>query len=273
MKIDSHGLNIISHKSVFYHNLLLTEPSKTKTLLDIALRIRYDNIVMTNKTKPADGKAAKSIIGEPHSSKMLLLECAASEFLKKGWAKSSMREISKQAGVTTGSLYFHYRNKAALFDALVKDVYDSLLQNHRQMYETFFALPFDKKKMRKFRFEGRKRVIDFIYQNYRVVKLLVCCSEGSRYSDFFTLMMEDTHKADVRALSSVESCGGFLQKDIDFRLYSAIDKSFWTCLFETVKLDIPYEQALKYVAMLDDFYETGWQKILLHPNDYGISKP
>lgn len=248
------------------------EPSKTKTLIDIAIRIQYDTIVMVNKIKQIGGKAAKGLIEEPHSSKKLLLECAAEEFLKKGWAKSSMREISKKAGVTTGSLYFHYRNKAALFDALVKDVYDSLLQNHRQMYETFFELSPDKEKMRKFRFESRKRIVDFIYQNYRAVKLLVCCSEGSRYSDFFTLMMEDTYKADVRALSSIESSGGFLQKDIDFRLYSAIDKSFWTCLFETVRLDIPYEQALKYVVMLDDFYETGWQKILLHPNDYGISK-
>ena len=114
------------------------EPSKTKTLIDIAIRIQYDTIVMVNKIKQIGGKAAKGLIEEPHSSKKLLLECAAEEFLKKGWAKSSMREISKKAGVTTGSLYFHYRNKAALFDALVKDVYDSLLQNHRQMYETFF---------------------------------------------------------------------------------------------------------------------------------------
>ena len=248
------------------------ESSKTKTLIDIAIRIQYDTIVMVNKIKQVGGKAAKVLIEESHSSKKLLLECAAEEFLKKGWAKSSMREISKKAGVTTGSLYFHYRNKAALFDALVKDVYDSLLQNHRQMYETFFELSPDKEKMRKFRFESRKRIVDFIYQNYRAVKLLVCCSEGSRYSDFFTLMMEDTYKADVRALSSIENNGGFLQKDIDFCLYSAIDKSFWTCLFEIVRLDIPYEQALKYVVMLDDFYETGWQKILLHPNDYGISK-
>ena len=196
------------------------------------------------------------------NSKERILHCAASEFLKKGWAKSSMREVAKLAGVTTGSLYFHFKNKEALFDALVKDVYDALLANHRAMYDTFFTMPPDIKKRREFRFEGRKKTLDFVYENYRAVKLLVCGSAGTRYADFFSLMMEDTYKADVRALSSLKDCGGVLRPGIDLRLYSAVDKSFWNCLFETVRLDIPYEGALKYVALLDEFYEAGWRKIL-----------
>ena len=66
----------------------------------------------------------------------------------------------------------------------------------------------------------------------------------------------------------VKQCGGTIQSDVDMRLYSAIDKSFWSCLFETVRLDIPYEQALKYVSILDDFHEAGWDKILLIPENY-----
>ena len=196
------------------------------------------------------------------NSKERILQCAASEFLKKGWAKSSMREVAKLAGVTTGSLYFHFKNKEALFDALVKDVYDSLLANHRAMYDTFFTIPPDIEKRRAFRFESRKKTVDFVYENYRAVKLLVCDSAGTRYADFFSLMMEDTYKADLRALSSLKECGGVLRPGIDLRLYSAIDKSFWNCLFETVRLDIPYEGALTYVALLDEFYEAGWYKIL-----------
>ena len=196
------------------------------------------------------------------NSKERILQCAASEFLQKGWAKSSMRTIAKLAGVTTGSLYFHFRNKEALFDALVKDVYDALLANHRAMYDVFFSMPPDMEKRRAFRFEGRKKTVDFVYEHYRAVKLLVCGSAGTRYADFFSLMMEDTYKADVRALSSLKDCGGVLRPGIDLRLYSAVDKSFWNCLFETVRLDIPYEGALKYVALLDEFYEAGWRKIL-----------
>jgi len=201
------------------------------------------------------------------SSKERILQCACREFLEKGWRESTMRGIAKKAGVTTGSVYFHFKSKAEIFDILVKDVYNTLLQNHRTMYETFFSMPPDKEKMRRFRFDGRKRTVDFIYRNYQAVKLLVCCSEGTQYADFFNHMMEVTYQADLRALSMVKICGGLLRtnKELDARLYSAIDKSFWNCLFETVRLDIPYEQALTYVAVLDDFYETGWQKIALNP--------
>jgi len=203
------------------------------------------------------------------NSKERILQCAASEFLKKGWAKSSMREVAKLAGLTTGSLYFHFKNKEALFDALVKDVYNALLANHRAMYDTFFNMSPDIKKRRAFRFESRKKTIDFVYEHYRAVKLLVCGSAGTRYADFFSLMMEDTYKADVRALSSLKGCGNIPHSDIDLRLYSAIDKSFWNCLFETVRLDIPYEKALKYVAVLDEFYEAGWRKILCENRPIG----
>ena len=203
------------------------------------------------------------------NSKERILHCAASEFLQKGWAKSSMREVAKLAGVTTGSLYFHFKNKEALFDALVKDVYNALLANHRAMYDTFFNMSPDIKKRRAFRFESRKKTIDFVYEHYRAVKLLVCGSAGTRYADFFSLMMEDTYKADVRALSSLKGCGNIPHSDIDLRLYSAIDKSFWNCLFETVRLDIPYEKALKYVAVLDEFYEAGWRKILCENRPIG----
>ena len=203
------------------------------------------------------------------NSKERILHCAASEFLQKGWAKSSMREVAKLAGVTTGSLYFHFKNKEALFDALVKDVYNALLANHRAMYDTFFTMPPDIKRRRAFRFESRKKTIDFVYEHYRAVKLLVCGSAGTRYADFFSLMMEDTYKADVRALSSLKDRGNIPHSDIDLRLYSAIDKSFWNCLFETIRLDIPYEGALTYVALLDEFYEAGWRKILCENRPIG----
>ncbi len=243
-------------------NDIKAEREKKKAHTKSATRSEQSNKNAHPKSPVQSKRSTKHAKIKSPNSKERILQCAASEFLQKGWAKSSMREVAKLAGVTTGSLYFHFKNKEALFDALVKDVYDSLLANHRAMYDTFFTMPPDIKKRRAFRFESRKKTIDFVYENYRAIKLLVCGSAGTRYADFFSLMMEDTYKADVRALSSLKDFGGVLHSDIDLRLYSAIDKSFWNCLFETVRLDIPYEGALKYVALLDEFYEAGWRKIL-----------
>ena len=43
---------------------------------------------------------------ENKETRQHLLECAKREFLEKGYMKASLRNICKEAGVTTGALYF-----------------------------------------------------------------------------------------------------------------------------------------------------------------------
>ncbi len=49
----------------------------------------------------------------------LLIEAAKKEFLEKGYNKASLRAICAQAGVTTGALYFFFKNKEDLFAEIV----------------------------------------------------------------------------------------------------------------------------------------------------------
>ncbi|SEP55223.1 transcriptional regulator, TetR family [Lachnospiraceae bacterium NE2001] len=52
-------------------------------------------------------------------TKKKLLECAMKEFSEKGYMKASIRNICKEAGVTTGALYFFFKDKEDLFGNLV----------------------------------------------------------------------------------------------------------------------------------------------------------
>ena len=44
-----------------------------------------------------------------------LSDSAKKEFMEKGFMKASLRNICKNAGVTTGALYFFFKDKDALF--------------------------------------------------------------------------------------------------------------------------------------------------------------
>ena len=44
-------------------------------------------------------------------TKERLLACAKKEFAAKGYAKASLRAICREAGVTTGALYFFFQDK------------------------------------------------------------------------------------------------------------------------------------------------------------------
>ncbi|MCR5251786.1 MAG: TetR/AcrR family transcriptional regulator [Lachnospiraceae bacterium] len=52
-------------------------------------------------------------------TKKKLTECAKKEFIEKGYMKASLRNICKEAGVTTGAMYFFFKDKEELFESVV----------------------------------------------------------------------------------------------------------------------------------------------------------
>ena len=68
-------------------------------------------------------------------TKKKLLECAMKEFTEKGYMKASLRNICKDAGVTTGALYFFFKDKEDLFGNLVGEP----LRNLEKVIEDHFT--------------------------------------------------------------------------------------------------------------------------------------
>lgn len=58
-----------------------------------------------------------------HSLDDKIIRAAYSEFLAYGFCKASLHKISEKAGVTTGAIYTRYKNKDALFVALLQDFF------------------------------------------------------------------------------------------------------------------------------------------------------
>ena len=55
-----------------------------------------------------------------------LLKCAKEEFMDKGFMGASLRNICQKAGVTTGALYFFFKDKDDLFCNVVGHMMDRL---------------------------------------------------------------------------------------------------------------------------------------------------
>lgn len=51
-----------------------------------------------------------------------ILAAAETLFLEKGVAHTSLEQIARQAGVTRGAVYWHFENKAHLFNAMLNQV-------------------------------------------------------------------------------------------------------------------------------------------------------
>lgn len=66
-----------------------------------------------------------------------LLEAGKREFMDKGFQGASLRSIAASLGVTTGAIYRYYTDKEALFDALVAEPAQELVDRYRSVQQSF----------------------------------------------------------------------------------------------------------------------------------------
>ena len=69
-----------------------------------------------------------------------ILEVGKREFLAKGFKDASLRGIVKEAGFTQGAFYGYYPDKAALFDALVSEAADTLMEQFKAAQQAHYDL-------------------------------------------------------------------------------------------------------------------------------------
>jgi AcrR family transcriptional regulator len=66
------------------------------------------------------------------NTRAVILERARELFLSQGYHKTTMRTIADVAGISTGPLYFYFRNKAEVFFHICNEAFDYLIEDfHR----------------------------------------------------------------------------------------------------------------------------------------------
>ena len=79
--------------------------------------------------EPADRTAAQAA---GPAKRDLIRRAAKRLFSEHGLARTSVRDISREAGFTTGALYFHYRDKEALYADILRESLTALHGAHRR---------------------------------------------------------------------------------------------------------------------------------------------
>ena len=197
------------------------------------------------------------------STKEKLLEVGKQEFLEKGFQAASLRNIAKEAGVTTGASYGYFSSKEALFAALVEPCAVAIMGEFMKAQTAFAELP-DAEKPDHVGVESSQCVmwmVDYVYQHFDEVKMLVYRSQGTPYETFIHNMVEVEVESTYQYLE-VRKRLGLNAPDLPRPLSHIIASGMFNGLFEIVAHDMPYEEAKGYVQKLMEFYQYGWQKMM-----------
>lgn len=193
-------------------------------------------------------------------TKEKLLSCAKNEFLEKGFMKASLRSICNNAGVTTGALYFFFKNKEDLFGSLVQEVLDKITETMNEHYSSeICSLKEDTATDTDFSSDlnAAENVIHYIYQYYDEFLLLVSKSQGSKYEhvvDEFVTVTEKHYK-----LFAQKTCEKLnIPKIDDYIIHWISHMHIEAFIHIIVHPELSEEEAKKHMKTVMKYFINGW---------------
>lgn len=190
-------------------------------------------------------------------------QAAMQEFLEKGFQGASLRQIVKNAGVTTGAFYGYFSSKEALFNALVEPHAAALMGRFMEAQTSFAELPEEEQVSYMGDESGNyvRWMVDYICQHRDSVKLLLTRSEGTSYERFVHNMVEVEVEYTLRYIEVLRHLGKDVP-ELSNSICHIIASGMFNGLFEIAIHDMPKEQALQYVEQFRTFYTGGWLSLM-----------
>lgn len=204
-------------------------------------------------------------MGNETETRERLLEVAKDEFLELGYEKASMRKICKKAGVTTGALYFFFKDKNDLFAALVKKVADEIkmiIIHHTEKEQAIYveakttpeALIADG-------IEQGREFVTYMYANKDAFILLLSKANGSAYENFYDELVDLMEKNTLQFLDHISSESGKKNEINPYTMH-------WLAHLETSSFaqllthGLTLEEALIQAEVIAKYLTGGWLEIL-----------
>lgn len=188
---------------------------------------------------------------------------AKAEFLEKGFKSASLRQIVKNAGVTTGAFYGYFSSKEALYASIVEPYAAAVMGRFMTAQTDFADLPEEEQPncMGQASTACLDWMIDFMYDHYEAFKILLCCADGTPYEDFVHNMVMVEVEYTFRYIEVLKGLGKHVP-DIDKELCHMIASGMFDGIFEVLRHDMPKERAKVFIRQLREFYTAGWMKLM-----------
>lgn len=191
-----------------------------------------------------------------------ILNTARKHFLKDGFSGASLRNIVKDAGLTTGAFYKYYPTKEALFDALTDPYIEHIYQIYDRVVEDFEKLSAKEQtsNMSDTSGDGIDQMIDYIYEHYDNFQLLLKCGDSGKFETFIHNMVDREMRSSFEYVKKMKE-DGIEIPIVGESLMHMIYTGFFSSIFQIIEHDIDKETAKRNVHKLREFNTGGWERL------------
>ena len=191
-----------------------------------------------------------------------LIECAKKEFSEKGFSKASLRKISADAGLTTGAIYFFFKDKDGLFGAIVDEPLNKLMQIVMEHYNSEQEEDFSVYEQADGDHdEFAEQLIAAMYENRDALLLLLEKSAGSRYEGTVDRIIDLTDKTYSKlARNYAASCPG---KKVDEYMQHWFSHIQINAFVHLITHEPDEKKALKHIKPIINYMVKEWMELTL----------
>lgn len=192
-------------------------------------------------------------------TKEKLLNSAKKEFLEKGYLSASLRSICKNAGVTTGALYFFFKDKEDLFANLVQEplnkIYSAMVKHYDEELNNFKEKDISIENIKEHS-EAMSKIIEYIFKYHDEFELIINKSQGSRFEKSIDEFIEITEKH-YRILADKMSAQ-FNVEELDDYMIHWISHIHIYAFIHIITHELSKEDALIHMNIMIKYFLSGW---------------
>ena len=150
-----------------------------------------------------------------------------------------------------------------MFSALVEPTIESLMSKYKEFCEQGYEVMKvgDVNRLWNESESETKWLMSFIYDNFDAFRLIVCCSQGTRYESFVHDMALLEERTTLDYFKRMKKYGMSVKVPSKQEFHMLVTANV-SALFEAVIHGFSRKQAMHYAKTLDEFFSAGWKKIL-----------
>ena len=191
-----------------------------------------------------------------------ILESGMNMFLKNGFERTNLRDLCADAGITTGSFYRHFESKEDLFSYFVQPAVDEITKDFADAEPVCREAVEEGDIRRLWMIMDADRLLDYIYRNFNALKLLLMCSDGTKYSGFLNRVVCMETEISIFSLSLAKERGLITARIPSEQEMHLICHAYVSSVFESVLHDLSRENMEQYIHTIVAFFTAGAYQVL-----------
>lgn len=187
-----------------------------------------------------------------------IVAAAKDEFLTYGFENASMRRIAANAGITASGLYKHFPNKEEMFAHLVQPMLDEFFVLYRQKEQEEHDAIEQVGAAAAFLNEDALYTMEFIYDHLDAFRLLVCCSQGTRYENYAHKLAEMEEESSLKYIEALRRHGDHVPA-FDRKEFHLLVSANVEAVLQPIRHGFTRKEAMHYAETINTFFSKGWK--------------